>query len=290
MNFKEIRLEDKAIMDKFLLNNPYGICDYSFTNIYIWRKTYQTEYAIHKDHLILRAGKEEKSFLMPLGEGNKEEVIKDMMAQAKGEPFRIASITPHMKEELEKFMPAEFKITNPDLFCDYIYLSESLITLRGKKLAAKRNHINKFMALYGENYEYLDIDDGLIEECKEMNKKWCKEKDCTKDGSDYCETMEALNNFTPLGLKGGALRVNGEIVAFTLGQPVNSETFNVCIEKALTHVEGAYTMINREFAARNASEFKFINREEDMGVEGLKKAKLSYNPYLILEKGQGVLQ
>jgi hypothetical protein len=289
-NFRPITLSDRDILNSYLLENPYGICDFSFGNIYIWQHKYNTRYTLHKGFLILRAGEEgEHSYLMPLGKGNLKEVMEDLF-DLEGDALRFSSITPHMEEELRDIMPDGFKVVNPDDFCDYIYLSENMITLKGKKFNGKRNHINKFMSLYSDKYEYTEINDSLIEECKEMNRKWCLERDCRKSQTDYCETMRALDNYKEIGLKGGVLKVEDEVVAFTLGQKNNDNTFNVLIEKALGHIEGAYPMINKEFAAQETSDFMYINREEDMGEEGLKKAKLSYRPHLLLMKGMGVFQ
>ncbi len=294
MQFQNITVEDKKIMDPFLLNNPYGICDYSFANIFIWRDTYHTQYALYKNFLVLCSQSEEHGiiYLMPLGDGDKTEVIQALIEDAKERsiPFQMGALTPHMVTELQPILPENFRIHNEGQNGDYLYLSESMITLAGKKLSAKRNHINKFMSTYGDAFEYVDIDDTMLSECRQMKKKWCAERDCSKEDTDYCAVSEALKNFNALELKGGAIRVNGEMVAFTLGQKNNDNTFNILVEKALSHIDGAYPMINREFATRACGAFELINREEDLGIEGLRKAKQSYRPHLFLEKAIGVLE
>lgn len=294
MDFKKINIDDKPVLQPYLLKNPYGICDYSFANLFIWQETYRTQYCIHKDHLIIRTlnSQGEPAFLMPLGEGDKKEIITDMIEETAklGKPFRLVSVTSKMEKELQEIISEDFVVSNPNDFCDYIYLSESLRFLKGKKLSAKRNHINKFMSLYVDLYKYVEIDESNLSLCREMNVRWCQERNCNKTDSDFCAVEKALDHWGKLGLQGGALLVDGEMIAFTMGQPNNDDTFNVMIEKALTHVEGAYAMINREFAVRNCENYLLVNREEDMGVEGLKKSKLSYQPYLLLKKGMGVLR
>ncbi len=294
MIFNNVSIQDKAILDNFLLKNRFGICDYSFANIFIWMKKYNTQFCIYDGFLILRAMLEDGKpvFIFPLGHGDLKKIILDMIkfSENNNEQFRIASLTDEMFAEIKDFLPTTFEIEYNNAYGDYIYLSEKMIGLSGKKLSAKRNHINKFLSLYGDKYEYTNITPDMIPDCIEMNKKWCEERNCNKLESDFCATKTALENFSELGLKGGALKVRGELVAFTLGQPNNAETFNVVVEKALGHIEGAYTMINREFASRECKDFTYINREEDLGVEGLRKAKLSYYPHRIIEKKFGVIK
>ena len=292
MNFKAVTIEDKKIMEPYLVSNPYGICDFSFANIFIWQETYHTSYTIHKDFLILQSAPKGKTpaFLMPLGQGDLGAVLKDLSAFARESfgAFKMLSITEQMAGEITPLLPDDFSVHNDNAFCDYIYLSENMIHLIGKKLSAKRNHINKFLSLY-EDYEYVEIAEDNLAQCREVNNKWCQERGCNKTETDFCAVSKALDNWTALGIKGGGLIVNGEMAAFTFGQPNNSEVFDIIIEKALATVEGAYPMINREFATRECANYPYINREEDMGLEGLKKAKLSYHPYKLLYKGMGVL-
>ena len=293
MNFKNITIDDKDIMNVYLMENQYGICDYSFANIFAWQGTYETTYCIHNGFLILRSrlGDNLPAFMMPVGTGDLEKVIGDMLKYSEdvGERFRIASLIPEMYERIKPFVPDNFSVTISENTRDYIYLSESLISLTGKKLAAKRNHINKFMSVYGDKHEFVEINQDNIDEYKEMNLKWCRERDCNKTDTDFCAAERALENFEQLELRGLGLRVGGELCAFAIGQPNNSEMFDVIAEKALKTVDNAYPMINREFAARFCSSYKYINREEDMGVYGLRKAKLSYHPNKMLDKNLGVL-
>ncbi|MDR3011768.1 MAG: phosphatidylglycerol lysyltransferase domain-containing protein [Chitinispirillales bacterium] len=297
MDFKKIDLDDRPVMQPYLINNPYGTCDFSFGNIFIWQDQLKTRYCIHKGYLVLRAVslKGDTVYLMPLGlgdDGGKKEVLADMIAEAReaGEEFMLGAVTPQMEKELDEIMPGAFSFSNPNSVCDYVYLSENLRLLKGRKYSAKRNHINKFMSLYGDRYKYVEIDEGIVPLCHEMHDRWCVECDCGKSDTDFCAATKALDNMNAIGLEGGAIFVDEEMIGFTLGQPNNADTYNIIIEKALKRMEGAYAMINREFAARKCENYKLINREEDVGVQELKKAKMSYYPHILLTKGVGVLQ
>ncbi len=166
------------------------------------------------------------------------------------------------------------------------------LTLKGKKFQAKRNHINRFRNTYPD-YEYTPITPDRIQECLDLEAEWCKVNHCDQQegtGNERRALIYALHNFEALGLTGGILHVNGKIVAFTFGMPINHETFGVHVEKADTSIEGAYAMINYEFANRIPEQYIYINREEDLGLEGLRKAKLSYQPVTILEKYMACLK
>ena len=170
-------------------------------------------------------------------------------------------------------------------YADYVYLRSDLATLSGKKFQAKRNHINKFKKTY--NYEYTPITADRIRECLDLEAEWCKVNNCDQHegtGNERRALIYALHNFDALGLTGGILHVEGKIAAFTFGMPINQDTFGVHVEKADTRIDGAYAMINYEFANHIPEQYIYINREEDLGIEGLRKAKLSYQPAIILEK------
>lgn len=291
LEFKEITLEDKDLLNQYLLKNPYGNCDFSFANIYIWRKTYQTRYAVVDGFLVLLSRL--KNFLMPLGEGDLAGVLKKLMAYADENqiPFRMAAITDQMGQKLDEAMPNTFSYLENRDWSDYIYLTEDLIYLKGKKYHSKRNHINKFSNEY--DYCFVELTEADMPACMEMHQKWCEENYST-DNKDEMEEVyavkEALKHFKELFLQGGAILVGGKVVAFTLGQPINDSTFDIIIEKALKDYAPAYTVINRCFAHRKCINYRFINREEDLGMEGLRRAKLSYNPICILDKKIAVLK
>jgi hypothetical protein len=180
----------------------------------------------------------------------------------------------------------KLSIKKIEAISDYIYSTESLITLAGKKLSSKRNHINKFMREYGE-FEYVELQKEHIDECKRIFDQWCEKNEASgacdcKEDSPECEQWacyELLDNWDHFpDLKGALIKVNGSFEAFTIGEMLNDDTAVIHIEKGNTDIHGIYAVINKEFVSRTFSHTKYINREEDMGKSGLRKAKMSYMP------------
>ena len=189
---------------------------------------------------------------------------------------------------LEEWYPGRFEIEYDRDYADYVYETEKLATLSGKKLHGKRNHINKFKAMYEGRWSYEPMSESNLEECFQMALKWRNENGCEEDeekNAEMCVTLNALRLFKELELVGGILKIDGEVAAFTLGEPVCSDTFVVHIEKAYAEVQGAYPMINQQFVEHECMDYQYVNREEDTGAEGLRKAKLSYRPAFMVEKG-----
>lgn len=287
--FKPIELGDKDTVQKYTLHSKRRNCDLSFTNLYSWRFMYRTEIAEMDGFLLFRfyAG-EERAYMMPVGTGDIHPVIEALIEDANqlGVPFLLLGVCVNMRAELEEAFPGRFEFTSDRDFSDYIYLRSDLALLHGKKYQPKRNHINQFKAAY-PNYEYKALTPELIPECLRLETLWCKENDCNEDKALQAERRSmtaALEHMKELDLVGGILHVNGDIVAFTFGAAINQETFDTCVEKADTDIEGAYTMINYEFANHLPEQYTYINREEDLGLEGLRRAKLSYHPETLLEK------
>ena len=192
-----------------------------------------------------------------------------------------------MIAEIEEAMPGVFEYKLNMSVSDYIYTSEKLINLKGKKLQSKRNHINRFKHENSWKYKTLTGNPQLVKECKSMLDKWMEINSDEKDPSlayDDFATKIMLENFEYLGLKGGLICVDNEIAAFSIGEVLTEDTVVVHVEKAFTSIHGAYTIMNQQFVLNEAAEYKYINREEDMGVENLRKAKLSYQPDILLEK------
>ena len=290
IKFKDIELEDKDIIDTYLFNNPYRASESCFSNLYGWAHKYKTQYAIWREFLLIKFTSDRGgcSYLTPFGKGNVAGAI-DLLVEECGCPikFEMSGVTQAMKEVIEHAMPRRFEYERQRGVFDYIYTSEKLINLTGKKLQSKRNHINRFLANNKWQYISLTKDPSQTVRCKEMLKKWY---DLNKDDSDpslesdFYTTSLFLKNFEALSLRGGAIEVNGEIIAFSLGAKLNEDTFIVHVEKAFSDIQGAYPIINQQFVLHEASEFTYINREEDMGLPSLRKAKLSYQPDILLEK------
>ncbi len=293
--FKPIRIEDKELITSFTFPSNFKNCDYSFSNICSWRFLYDSEYAVVDGNLLIRFRIENKTrvvYMAPIGTGDLRRSIELIEADslAHGHPLCMLGITPDAKEVLENVLPNGFYYIPERDYFDYIYLREDLATLKGKKFQSKRNHVNNFTKNY--DYKYIPMTPELIPECLELETKWYRANRDSNDAEDLRDerrSMEyALKHFDQLGLVGGGLCVNNQIVAFSFGAPINHNTFGVHVEKADVNYEGAYAVINKEFASRLPEQYLYVNREEDLGLPGLRKAKLSYNPVILLEKSAAI--
>lgn len=286
--FKDIELQDKELITSYTLSSPRRNCDLSFSNLCSWRFLYNTKFATLDGFLLLKFwANGELVYMMPIGNGDLKKALDALVEDARqeGAPFCLLGICEGMCSELEAFMPGKFLFTADRDYADYLYLRTDLATLSGKKFQSKRNHINKFKKTY--NYEYTPITSNRIQECLDLEAEWCKVNNCDQQegtGNERRALIYALHHFDELGLTGGILHVDGKIAAFTFGMPINQDTFGIHVEKADTSIDGAYAMINYEFANHVPEQYVYLNREEDLGIEGLRKAKLSYQPAVILEK------
>lgn len=290
IQFKRTELEDRELMHSYFQRFPSRSCERTFANSLLWSRHYPVTFAIVEDTLVFRSLSYGEAYTYPVGESGNVKKALDYLTQytkEKGVPFVLYHITADQFEQLEAWYPGRFQIEFNRDIADYIYESEKLMKLSGKKLHAKRNHINKFKATH-ENWSYESMTEDNLEECFQMALRWRNENNCDEDhdkNAEMCVTLNSLRLFKELEFVGGILRIDGEIVAFTMGEPINEDTFVVHIEKAFADIQGAYTMINQQFIEQECSDYKYINREEDTGAEGLRKAKLSYRPAFLVEKG-----
>ena len=296
IDFHPPRLEEKPWVDELLRRADYRGCDYNFTNLFVWSRAYHQEIARVDDFLVTHVcGRMGCSFMFPAGGGDLASVIRKLEEEAagRGEPLRLVCLTPRQMAELEEFFPGQFTFTADRDGYDYLYEIDRLADLGGKRLHAKRNHINRFME-NNPSWTYEEITPESLGECLAMDKEWyrrslaregeAEERDL---GDEGVALRQAMEHYQALGLEGGLIRVYGEVVAFTMGDLLNSDTYDVHFEKAYGELQGAYAMINREVArwvrGRHPN-VRYLNREDDMGVEGLRKAKESYYPDQMVEK------
>ncbi len=293
IDFKPITIDDKEVITSFTLPSPLRNCDLAFSNMCSWRFLYQSEYAVYKNFLLIRFYIEEKNkkriaYMRPIGNGDFRDALLQLEEDSwqHGHPLLMLGVTPISKDLLEEAFPGEFSYIPERDYFDYIYLREDLAMLKGKKFQAKRNHVNKFKKQY--TYEYEPLTAELVPECLEFEAKWYKANRTDDDQEELTDERKsmifALNHFKELNLLGGAIRIDHKLVAFTFGSPINQDTFGVHVEKANTDYDGAYSIINQEFASRIPEQYVYVNREEDLGIPGLRKAKLSYNPTILLPK------
>lgn len=289
IDFKEITLQDKELIQNYTFASGHRNCDLSFANLCSWAFLYHTRFAVVGGFLVFRFYVDNRLvYMMPIGKGNLPEVMTALKndADEQGVSFRMLGVSACMKNELEQTMPGVFAFTADRDYSDYIYLRTDLAALVGKKYQPKRNHLNKFKKAY-PNYEYKELTPELISECLKLEEVWCRSNGCSEERALSAERHSmtyAMTHMEALGITGGVLYVEGQIVAFTYGAPINEDTWDICVEKANVEVEGSYAAINNEYVNHISPTYVYINREEDLGLEGLRKAKLSYQPHCLLEK------
>lgn len=295
ITFKEIELEDKALFDRYFSARHYQNSEFTFTNLFIWRGPYHFQYAIIQDHLcIMGKYRNLYPFLfspLSLGQSAYDKVLPVLadLLQEQGFPLVLKSVTEDRKNEMEEALPGKLIFREDRNNHDYVYLASELIELQGKKFRQKRNHMNKFLKSY--EYQYEELNDGNIAECLETELMWASRRDGDKSILEEKRAVfEALTHYRTLKAAGGVLRINGSVQAFTLGELLNPDMAVIHIEKANTDYDGSFTAINQLFAGRAWSQVTYINREEDMGIPGLRKAKESYNPTKMVKKFTGFYQ
>ena len=293
LEFKTPEINDKKWVDECFSYAHSMNCEYTFGSIYVWHTAYRTQIAHYKDFFICRWGKKDDySYSLPIGKGDFKDAVIQIIEDAKaiGITPRIYGITESYKTMLVEAFPNEFEFKYDDGSNDYIYNASYLAELKGKKYHGKRNHIANFKR-NNPDWTYEEITENNIADCIELHTNWIYDKD--DNDSDYSLEFESVltgfENYKELGLKGGIIRVNSKAIAYTYGEPQSSTCFVSHFEKAPADVQGAYAIINQEFAKRLLDDgFEFINREEDLGLEGLRKAKQSYHPCLWLKKESAI--
>ncbi|MEG6522410.1 DUF2156 domain-containing protein [Desulfotomaculum sp. 1211_IL3151] len=291
INFKKVALDDKQWMEDILRIAQLGVSHQNFTNIFAWSEIYHYRVAQINDFLVVKGRISTGDYYFyPVGLGDPKTILEAMKQDAAdcGHEFILLGLTPENVNELNKLYPNGFIYKEMRDSFDYVYLLDKLVTLAGNKLHSKRNHINRFKAANNWSFEPISPDNLLA--CWKMNLIWCKKHGCAEDkqlANEDCAVRRSFKNFTPLGLEGGLIRLDDQVIAYTMGEKLNANTYIIHIEKAFGEIRGAYQMINREFAAfiqEKYPEIIYVNREEDMGYEGLRKAKLSYYPDKMEEK------
>lgn len=290
IDFKSITLNEKELYEEYLFDRKERGCEYSFANLFMWGKQ---RYAVESDHIVLFSQYYKRSvYPFPVGTGDKKAVLDAVMADARerGLECRITGITESDKELMESLYPDKFEYHRDRDFFDYVYAVEDLAQLKGRKYHGKKNHFNKFLAMHPD-YKTETINDKNISKVHDMVERWYKDRIEELPESDFIMEQKAIEkafkNYKDLGMEGIILTDNNEVLAMTMGSTLSHNTFDVNFEKALSGVDGAYAAINREFAVyitETHPEIEFLNREDDMGLEGLRKAKKSYHPHHMVEK------
>lgn len=300
IEFRNLTLEDKALIDAYFQKGQYNNSECTFTNLFIWRDCYAVQWTVIDGLLVIKPGQDEESWILPpYGDYDVCDVRAVLLKlqeyfMAQGKPLKLRAVTESFKKVLEETCPGMFFLEEERDLEDYLYNGNDLRELKGRKYHSKRNHLSNFRKAYPD-YEYQTMTENLREEIWDYINLWCKQKECSGKFSPglICEKQairEALDHFSELDYVGAVIRLNGQIEAFTMGEKINEETVVVHVEKANSLIPGLYGAINQEYLLHEWPEISFVNREEDTGDEGLRKAKLSYHPVELVKKYKGVYQ
>jgi hypothetical protein len=289
LNFEDIKLKDRPRFQKYTECYGYHNLEASFANIFIWRKAMNIRMAMDELAMYFHLSNQEISFLLPpLPEICDTSIAEPMrrceeFLESRGEKFLMKGVTTPLKERIERDCPGRYLMVADRSNFEYVYNAQDLCTLEGKKYHAKRNHINKLLASHSFEYRAYTADD--YDACMSLYEAWVEGKGGLTQSyqNEKWATEEALRNLNELGLKCGMLYVDGNLEGFSIGERFGDMAI-IHVEKANPDLQGAYPLINREFVRNEWSDLKYINREEDMGIEGLRKAKMSYYPAFFVEK------
>lgn len=297
MNFKELEKQDKHILDTFFQNDYHENAHLNFTNLYMWRKPYHIRWTIQRGVLYIVCKYQGKLMaLQPLCPVNKtKEAIRTIISyfDKSGFPLCFTGLEGSFAKQLSRYPNADFVLKSGRDDADYVYAMEYLLTLAGRKFQSKRNHINSLKQTYPQT-QYLPITAEIIPQCRAFLKSWYKDYNQKNPGDPFIDVekaglLEILDDFQYFKLKGGVLTIDNEVVALAIGEQLNDDTAVIHIEKAHASIRGAYPMINQQFVENEWQSMTYINREEDMGLEGLRKAKESYHPVKMIIKYQSTL-
>ncbi len=290
IEFRPVRLEDRATIERFTMSSDITNCDLSFANMFCWQEVYHSAWAIVDGFLVIRFhidGGDRLGYMQPVGEGDCARIIPALRedAHAHGQRLRIIGLTDRGREMIRQMHIGQFAFESDRALEDYVYAADDLRNLPGRRYQPKRNHINRFMAEYPD-YRYEELTPDRFDECMQLEREWRRNHE--GHTSELCAEQRAMQrafaHFAELGMTGGCIYVGERMVAFTYGSAVNDHTFDTHVEKADTDYDGAFTVINCLFARHLPERFTLINREEDLGIEGLRRAKLSYHPAVIQHK------
>ncbi len=284
-------------------------CSFCVGNIVLWADFYKAYFSIIEDMLVFFTKEEGQpsSFTFPIEKGyDFEKDLNHPAYQGRAKrvfdivceyfhthqiPIRLHCATPRIYELIQSWYPETYMYTPDRDSFNYIYTVDKLSTLSGSKLHGKRNHINSFLKKYPD-YSYEDICCDNIQDCLKVESNWINNHSNTGNRNslpeyqyEYKIIEASLHNMEKFHMQGGLIRIDGVPIAFTIGEPISKYTYDIHFEKADDAIQGAYQMINKEFVSRNLSGYQYVNREEDLGIEGLRKSKLSYYPDILYENG-----
>lgn len=285
LSFRKANPDDKGLFDKY--NSPSRYSESSFATLYMWDKYYNLHLAEEGGFLFLRFTFEGgNQYLFPKGEGDLRSAVS--LLEKEEDFVRFRFVTDKEREFLEKNYRDRVFFREREDLSDYVYETEKLMTLSGKKLHSKKNHVNYFERTFEWTYER--VSDCTLPECEEVMLRWVGEKKKNINPIEQDAMKKMFDNYHLFGMCGAVIRVDGEIVAMTFGERLTEDTVLIQAEKAREDVRGAYPMISKLFLTNEWSDTSFVNREEDMGLDGLRRAKESYCPIFKTVKYDAILK
>jgi uncharacterized protein len=287
--FKPIELEDRSFFAPVLEQYGPETSEWSFTNLFIWRDHYRFRWSVYNSMLIVAGIQNGGSTfaLQPMGPSPRYEAVMRVLQWLKEEEKTLRPSIERADKRLADELSGRSDLTiepTRDHY-DYFYLRDDLVQLAGNKYRTKRNHINRINRTYSFTFESLE--DRHLDACLELQSNWCEIKRCDEDLSllgEWEAIRETTKNYASLGVRGGVITVGGKVEAFSIGEMLNDTTAVVHIEKANPEIAELYTVINQQCAEKCWGNVPYINREQDLGIPGLREAKLSYNPHHMVEK------
>ncbi|MCB2225674.1 MAG: DUF2156 domain-containing protein [Desulfarculaceae bacterium] len=285
--YQELDLAAKPVFDRHLHEGPPCISELTFSNLFMWRHHYQPRWREEAGCLLVMVSPEGgPAFgLPPAGGGDflaaSEALCRDLAGM--GETPLLQRVGERLALALDE--GDRFAIELDRANSDYIYLAQELAELPGRRFHRKKNHFNKFVKTY--EFEYRPLEAELITQVLDMQEEWCQLRECTADpglASEDQAIVEALTHYAHLDYSGGVILIDGKVEAFSLGEPLNPDTAVVHIEKGNPQFDGIYAAINKLFVANAWAGVKYINREQDLGLSGLRQAKESYQPDHMVNK------
>ena len=292
LDFRALEIDDRDLFDKILSGANSNSFSKSFGSYFLWSENHKTKICFDDDILYIKYDKKNLAYEMPKGVNTSEALKKsvnlllDYHAKTRGDiNFKFTRLLKFEAEKLELMFPGKFKIEPERNDFEYIYSVEELSELKGKKYHSKRGHIKKFSK--NNLWEYSALNINKKEDYILFFRSWFEERP-DANPNEMIAIEKALKYYNELKLYGGMILVEKKIVAGAVGEKIDDETFVVHFEKALSEFSEAYAVINNELCKKIQNEYKFINREEDLGIPGLRKSKLSYHPQFFIEKYSAV--
>ena len=290
IDFAPITLQDKSLYESYLSGeNEYG-CEFSFANLYLWG---QQKFAVLHGHIVFFSQFDRRTvYSYPFGNGDKRKALDAVIADAKARGILccITGLGVSARRTIEEFYPGKFRFYSDEDSYDYVYSIDSLADLKGKKYHGKRNHLKRFFEAY-PNYTVQPIGADNINKVRHFSEDWYRIRLSEDPDADLrmerAALGKAIRDYRELGMEGLVLLDGEEVLAFTLASRLSEDTFDVHFEKARSDIQGAYPAINYEFARYVRNKYpniRYLDREEDMGLEGMRKAKQSYHPHHMVEK------